>query len=70
MEGRHGRRGQGRGLPGAGGVSAYGMGTKGACWNECPPKDNGDCEVEEEEEDCCVASLLHLWNISEFWAQA
>lgn len=69
---RGGMAGEGRGGGwwGAGRVSAYGTGTKGACWNVCPPKDDGDCEVEEEEEDCYVASLLHIWSISEFWIQA
>jgi len=66
---RGGTAGEGRGggCRRAGGVSACGMGT---CGNVCPPKDNVDCEVEEEEEeDCCVASPLCIWSISEFWAQ-
>lgn len=49
--------GRGGGCQGAGGVSAYGMGTKGACWNMCPPKDDGDCEVERKRRRTVV--LLH-----------
>lgn len=63
--------GAGEGAAGGLGVSQLmGWGPKEPAGTCVPPKDDGDCEVKEEEEDCCAASLLHIWSIPEFRAQA